>query len=155
MEYDNDKLRKRTPRLEVLYWVILVLLQPVTCVITIFPSHPLLGLLPLFMSLLVFPAYVLYAKLVGPARAARRDPHPETHPMAGQTPVYHPDDDPFLPGDPAVHFHRICPFPEYVPDTAAAGLHATHRDESGQGSLVDCRQYGPGDRHLLYPQGGR
>jgi two-component system, LytTR family, sensor kinase len=67
MEYDNDKLRKRTPRLEVLYWVILVLLQPVTCLITIFPSHPLLGLLPLFMSLLVFPAYVLYAKLVGPA----------------------------------------------------------------------------------------
>jgi LytS/YehU family sensor histidine kinase len=67
MEYDNDKLRKRTPRLELLYWVILVLLQPVTCLIIIFPSHPLFGLLPLFMSLLVFPAYVLYAKLVGPA----------------------------------------------------------------------------------------
>ena len=66
MEYDNDKLRKRTPRLELLYWVILVLLQPVTCFITIFPSHPLLGILPLFMSLLVFPAYILYAKIVGP-----------------------------------------------------------------------------------------
>jgi len=67
MEYDNDKLRKRTPRLEMLYWVILGLLQPVTCVITIFPSKPGFWILPFFMSCLVFPGYVLYARIAGPA----------------------------------------------------------------------------------------
>jgi two-component system, LytTR family, sensor kinase len=67
MEYDNDTLRKRTPRLEMLYWVILVLLQPVTCIITIFPTQPAVWILPLFVSLLVFPAYILYARIVGPA----------------------------------------------------------------------------------------
>jgi two-component system LytT family sensor kinase len=66
MEYDNDKLRKRTPRLEMLYWVILALLQPVTCVITIFHAKPLLGILPFFTSFLVFPVYVLYARIAGP-----------------------------------------------------------------------------------------
>src|ERR1700743_424647 len=71
MEYDNDKLRKRTPRLEMFYWVILVLLQPMTCVITIFPSKPAVWILPLLVSLLVFPAYVIYAKIVGPTLTKR------------------------------------------------------------------------------------
>src|ERR1700761_2703793 len=66
MEYDNDKQRKRTPQLEMLYWVILVLLQPMTCVITIFPTRPLLWILPFLISCLVFPAYIIYAKIVGP-----------------------------------------------------------------------------------------
>jgi two-component system LytT family sensor kinase len=66
MEYDNDKLRKRTPRLEMLYWIILILLQPVTCAILLLPTHPAAWLLPLFVSCLVFPAYVMYAKIVGP-----------------------------------------------------------------------------------------
>jgi two-component system LytT family sensor kinase len=66
MEYDNDKLRKRTPRLEMLYWVILVLLQPLTCIITIFPTRPKIWILPLLISLMVFPGYVLYARIVGP-----------------------------------------------------------------------------------------
>src|ERR1700753_2145052 len=67
MEYDNDKLRKRTPRLEVFYWVVLILLQPVTCSIIFFPAKPLIGLLLLAVSMLVFPAYMIYARIAGPA----------------------------------------------------------------------------------------
>lgn len=67
MEYDNDKLRKRTPRLEILYWIVLALLQPVTCIITIFPTSPRVWIFPLLVNLLVLPGYILYARLVGPA----------------------------------------------------------------------------------------
>ena len=52
--------------MEMLYWIIVVLLQPMTCVITIFPSRPSAWILPFLVSLLVFPAYVIYAKIVGP-----------------------------------------------------------------------------------------
>jgi two-component system LytT family sensor kinase len=66
MEYDNDKLRKRTPKLEILYWIVLVLLQPVTCIITVFPSRPAVWVFPLLVSFLVFPGYIVYARIVGP-----------------------------------------------------------------------------------------
>ncbi len=67
MEYDNDRLRKRAPRLEIFYWVLLVLLQPVTGGVTSFPSAPAAWLLLLLANLLAFPAYVLYARIIGPA----------------------------------------------------------------------------------------
>ena len=67
MEYDNDRLRKRAPRLEIFYWVLLVLLQPVTSGVTSFPSAPAAWLLLLLANLLAFPAYVLYARIIGPA----------------------------------------------------------------------------------------
>ena len=58
-----------------LYWAILVLLQPMTCVITIFPSKPSVWIFPFLVSFLVFPGYVLYARIVGPALPG------ETHPL--------------------------------------------------------------------------
>src|SRR5581483_6015476 len=66
MEYDNDKLRKRTPKLEILYWIVLALVQPVTTIIIVFPSRPLIWFFPLLINLLVFPAYILYARIAGP-----------------------------------------------------------------------------------------
>jgi LytS/YehU family sensor histidine kinase len=67
MEYDNDRLRKRTPQLEIVYWVLLAVLQPVTMIMVFFPTTwPAWLLLPL-ASLLVFPAYLMYAKIGGPA----------------------------------------------------------------------------------------
>jgi two-component system LytT family sensor kinase len=65
MEYDNDRIRKRRPQVETFYWVVLILLQPVTNWIL----SPFLWLWPflLLASLLVFPAYVIYSRLMGSA----------------------------------------------------------------------------------------
>lgn len=74
MEYDNDRPRKHRPRLETFYWVMLVLLQPVTKTIMAFPvaSRPwVLPMLCLISSLLVFPAYVVYSRIMGPALVVR------------------------------------------------------------------------------------
>jgi two-component system LytT family sensor kinase len=65
MEYDNDRLRKRRPQVETFYWVLLILLQPMTNWI----MSPFRWLWPflLMASLLVFPAYVIYSRIMGSA----------------------------------------------------------------------------------------
>jgi two-component system, LytTR family, sensor kinase len=72
MEYDNDKPRKRAPRLEVFYWILLALLQPLTGGITVLSGSPAGWRLLLLASSLVFPAYLIYSKLVGPALGVRK-----------------------------------------------------------------------------------
>ncbi len=67
MEYDNDKPRKRAPRLEIFYWIMLALLQPLTSGILGLSTTPAGWLLLLLASSLVFPAYLIYARIVGPA----------------------------------------------------------------------------------------
>lgn len=67
MEYDNDRLRKRTPRLEIFYWIVLVLLQPVTNEITALSSIHFAWILLLLSNVLVFPAYIIFARIGGPA----------------------------------------------------------------------------------------
>ena len=71
MEYDNDKPRKRAPRLEVFYWILLALLQPLTGGITVLSGSLAGWLLLLLASSLVFPAYLIYSKIVGPALGLR------------------------------------------------------------------------------------
>ena len=68
MEYDNDRLRKRRPQVETFYWVMLILLQPVTNWVL----SPFLWIWPflLMVSLLVFPAYVIYSRIMGSAMSA-------------------------------------------------------------------------------------
>ncbi|HEY4107887.1 sensor histidine kinase [Puia sp.] len=70
MEYDNDRLRKRRPKMETFYWVMLILLQPVTNWIL----SPFRWLWPflLMASLLVFPAYILFSRFMGSALATRK-----------------------------------------------------------------------------------
>ncbi|HXB09650.1 MAG TPA: sensor histidine kinase [Puia sp.] len=65
MEYDNDRIRKRRPQVETFYWVLLILLQPVTNWVL----SPFLWIWPflLMASLLVFPAYVIYSRIMGAA----------------------------------------------------------------------------------------
>jgi sensor histidine kinase YesM len=69
MEYDNDRLRKRRPQVETFYWVLLILLQPMTNWIL----SPFRWLWPflLMASLLVFPAYVIYARIMGSSLTTR------------------------------------------------------------------------------------
>lgn len=71
MEYDNDKPRKRTPRLETFYWIVLVLLQPVTVAVTGFPYMPAAWILLMLAQLLVFPGYLFYGKIAGPMMRKR------------------------------------------------------------------------------------
>jgi two-component system, LytTR family, sensor kinase len=71
MEYDNDKPRKRAPRLEVFFWILLVLLQPITGGITSLSGSPAGWLLLFLASSLVFPGYLIYSKIVGPALGVR------------------------------------------------------------------------------------
>jgi two-component system LytT family sensor kinase len=63
MEYDNDRLRKRRPQMETFYWVMLILLQPITN--WIMTPFRWLWIFLLLASLLVFPAYVIYSRLMG------------------------------------------------------------------------------------------
>jgi two-component system, LytTR family, sensor kinase len=71
MEYDNDKPRKRTPKLETFYWIALLLLQPVTVAVTGFPYMPTAWILLLLAQLLVFPAYLFYGRIAGPLMGRR------------------------------------------------------------------------------------
>lgn len=71
MEYDNDRPRKRAPKLEIFYWILLLLVQPVSNAVTVFVTAPATWILLLLVSLMVFPAYVLYSRIIGPALTAR------------------------------------------------------------------------------------
>jgi len=69
MEYDNDRLRKRRPQVETFYWVMLVALQPMTN--WVMSPFRWLWVFLLMASLLVFPAYVIYSRIMGSALATR------------------------------------------------------------------------------------
>ena len=69
MEYDNDRLRKRRPQVETFYWIFLILLQPMTN--WILSPFTWLWISLLMVSLLVFPAYVIYSRFMGSALAMR------------------------------------------------------------------------------------
>ena len=70
MEYDNDRLRKHTSRMEVFYWVLLGLLYPVSNGMMAFTSHGLLNdgpgwFLLILFSAAVFPLYLVYSRIMG------------------------------------------------------------------------------------------
>ena len=67
MEYDNDRPRKRAPKAEIFYWILLLLVQPVTNAVTVFVTSPSAWTALLFVSLMVFPAYIIYSRIMGQA----------------------------------------------------------------------------------------
>ena len=70
MEYDNDRPRKRAPKAEIFYWILLLLAQPVTNALTVFISAPATWVLLLLVSLLIFPVYLIYSRIMGMALTA-------------------------------------------------------------------------------------
>lgn len=65
MEYDNDRLIKPVYRIELFYWALLILMNPLVNILTVFLSEwPIWIVLP-FVSLATFPAYLLYSRLMG------------------------------------------------------------------------------------------
>jgi two-component system LytT family sensor kinase len=72
MEYDNDRLRRQTPKMEIFYWVLLVLLNPLTNSITVFPRDPIIWPVLLLVNGILLPAYLAYSRIIGLALTARR-----------------------------------------------------------------------------------
>ena len=65
MEYDNDRARRRTDRIEIFYWVLFVLIYPLINGTTLFLRDLRIWPVLLFISLLLFPAYLLYSRIMG------------------------------------------------------------------------------------------
>jgi two-component system, LytTR family, sensor kinase len=65
MEYDNDRLRRRTTRTETVCWVLVALLSPVTDSIAILHLNVAGCITALVISGITFPIYLLYAYLLG------------------------------------------------------------------------------------------
>ena len=65
MEYDNDRLIKPTYQIEMFYWVLLILINPLVNGITVFISNWKIWLVLFLVSLAVFPVYLLYSRLMG------------------------------------------------------------------------------------------
>ncbi len=72
MEYDNDRIRQHTPKIEIFYWVLLALLYPVSNGTMTFTSHPFIDdgpgwLLLILFSAALFPLYMVYSRIMGSA----------------------------------------------------------------------------------------
>lgn len=65
MEYDNDRLRRRTSRLEIMCWILLGMIQPVTTALTLFNNDWIAWtvFVPVICAL-VFLLYLLYVLLL-------------------------------------------------------------------------------------------
>jgi two-component system, LytTR family, sensor kinase len=65
MEYDNDRLIKPVYKIEIFYWVLVILINPLVNGVTVFFAEWKLWFVLLFVSLALFPAYLLYSRLMG------------------------------------------------------------------------------------------
>ena len=65
MEYDNDRVIKPIYKIEIFYWALLILMNPLVNGITLFLSDWRMWLVLPIVSLAVFPAYLLYSRLMG------------------------------------------------------------------------------------------
>lgn len=72
MEYDNDRLIKPIYKIELFYWIFLILINPLVNGISFFLYEWKIWLVLLFASLAVFPAYLLYSRLMGAFLLERR-----------------------------------------------------------------------------------
>jgi sensor histidine kinase YesM len=65
MEYDNDRLRRRTTRSETFCWVLIAFLSPVVDSIAFLRHEKFDWIAPLVISGITFPLYLLYVYLLG------------------------------------------------------------------------------------------
>ena len=65
MEYDNDRVRRRTNHTEIFYWGVFVLIYPLINSASIFPTNWRIWPALILVSLFLFPAYLLYSRIMG------------------------------------------------------------------------------------------
>src|SRR3954468_13512348 len=66
MEFDNDRLIKRTYKIEIFYWILVFLFYPLINFFTHFSAVTIFLPVLLVINILVFPFYLLYSKLIIP-----------------------------------------------------------------------------------------
>ncbi|MEO6719037.1 MAG: histidine kinase [Ferruginibacter sp.] len=66
MEFDNDRPVKHPYKIEIFYWLLLGLLNPIVNAVSLFPAHLKLWPVLFFANLVVFPAYLLFATAIVP-----------------------------------------------------------------------------------------
>jgi len=66
MEFDNDRLIRRTYKIEIFYWTLVFLFYPLINFFTFFSAHPIFLPILLVINIIVFPFYFLYAKVIIP-----------------------------------------------------------------------------------------
>lgn len=64
MEYDNDRLIKKRYRIEIVYWILLVMIGPVVNATNIFYNNASIWPLLLIINLIVLPLYLVYAEWI-------------------------------------------------------------------------------------------
>src|SRR3982750_117452 len=64
MEFDNDRIIKKTYKIELFYLALLVLINPLVNCLTIFPTDFRIWAVLLVVSLAVFPIYILYSRFI-------------------------------------------------------------------------------------------
>ncbi|HYK47894.1 MAG TPA: histidine kinase [Parafilimonas sp.] len=66
MEFDNDRPVKRPYKIEILYWILLGLMNPLVSSLTIFLHDAKMWAVVLLINLLVLPAYLFYSMTIVP-----------------------------------------------------------------------------------------
>ena len=66
MEFDNDRPVKKAYRIEILYWVLLALMNPLVNCFTFFLHDPNMWWFLFLVNLFLLPAYILYSLVIVP-----------------------------------------------------------------------------------------
>jgi len=72
MEYDNDRPVRPNYKIEIFYWALLILINPLVNSLTIFFYDTGIWWVLFIVNLIMFAAYLLYANLAGPMLLFRR-----------------------------------------------------------------------------------
>src|SRR5580765_1827410 len=74
MEYDNDRLIRPSYKIELFYWGILVIFNPLFNSLTWFPRDLKIWIIIFLISLAVLPAYIVYGRVLTPKFLFARKP---------------------------------------------------------------------------------
>ncbi len=66
MEFDNDRPVKRAYRIEILYWILLALMNPLVNSLTVFLNDAKIWWFLFVVNLFLLPAYILYSVIIVP-----------------------------------------------------------------------------------------
>src|SRR5689334_22543003 len=66
MEFDNDRPIKPAYRIEILYWILLAIINPLVNCLTLFLGDPRIWPVLFLVNLIMLPVYLLYAGTIVP-----------------------------------------------------------------------------------------
>src|SRR6478735_1158348 len=66
MEYDNDRIIKHAYKIEIFYWVLLGIMNPLVNSLTLFPRDIIIWIIILLVNIILLPAYLFYAAFIVP-----------------------------------------------------------------------------------------